>query len=59
VILSGDIMSGANWAQDVGIYEFTMGIDGSKLKARYTFIYVFEDDQWKISHHHSSAMPED
>ena len=22
------------------------------------FVYVFEDGQWKISHHHSSAMPE-
>jgi len=58
VILSGDIITGANWAQDVGIYEFTMGYDGSKVKARYTFVYVFEDEQWKISHHHSSVMPE-
>jgi len=58
VILSGDIIVGENWAQDVGIYEFTMGIDGSKIKARYTFVYIFEDSQWKISHHHSSVMPE-
>merc|ERR1712176_294021 len=43
---------------DAGIYEFTMGIDGSKVKARYSFIYVYEDGQWKISHHHSSVMPE-
>jgi ketosteroid isomerase-like protein len=35
-----------------------MGKDGSKVKARYSFIYVFEDGEWKISHHHSSAMPE-
>jgi len=58
VIISGDIMTGNNWAQDVGIYEFTMGYDGSKVKARYSFVYVFEDEQWKISHHHSSVMPE-
>lgn len=57
-IVSGDIMIGNNWAQDAGIYEFTMGADGSKVKARYSFVYVFEDGQWKISHHHSSIMPE-
>jgi hypothetical protein len=35
-----------------------MGKDGSKVKARYSFVYVFEDGEWKISHHHSSVMPE-
>jgi hypothetical protein len=39
-------------------YEFTMGVTGDKVKARYTFIYVYEDNQWKIAHHHSSVMPE-
>jgi len=58
VILSGDIITGDNWAQDAGIYEFTMGNDGSKVKARYTYVYVFEDGEWKISQHHSSVMPE-
>ena len=58
VILSGDIILGCNWAQDAGIYEFTMGADGSKVKARYSYVYIWEDSQWKISHHHSSVMPE-
>merc|ERR1719273_144398 len=58
VILDSNVIIGTNWAQDAGIYEFTMGIDGSKVKARYSFIYVYEDGQWKISHHHSSVMPE-
>jgi uncharacterized protein (TIGR02246 family) len=58
VIDSGDITIGANWAQDAGIYTFTMGNDGSKVQARYSFVYVFEDGEWKISHHHSSVMPE-
>jgi uncharacterized protein (TIGR02246 family) len=58
VITDGTILVGENWAKDAGIYEFTMGKDGSKVKARYSFIYVFEDGEWKISHHHSSAMPE-
>jgi uncharacterized protein (TIGR02246 family) len=57
-ILESHVMTGTNWAKDVGIYEFTMGKDGSKVKARYSFIYVYEDGAWKISHHHSSAMPE-
>ena len=43
---------------DVGIYEFKKGIDGSAVRARYSFVYVFEDGEWKISHHHSSVMPE-
>lgn len=41
-----------------GVYEFTMGADGSKVMARYSFVYVKEDSEWKIAHHHSSAMPE-
>lgn len=57
-IVSGDIKVGDNWAQDCGIYDFTMGADGSKVRARYSFIYILEDGQWKISHHHSSIMPE-
>jgi len=58
VIESGEITIGTNWAQDAGIYEFTLGADGSKVKARYSFVYVYEDKEWKISHHHSSVMPE-
>jgi uncharacterized protein (TIGR02246 family) len=57
-ILESHVTTGSNWAKDVGIYEFTMGKDGSKVKARYSFVYVFEDGEWKINHHHSSAMPE-
>eukprot|EP00537_Pseudo-nitzschia_pungens_P007198 CAMPEP_0172366020 /NCGR_PEP_ID=MMETSP1060-20121228/13426_1 /TAXON_ID=37318 /ORGANISM="Pseudo-nitzschia pungens, Strain cf. cingulata" /LENGTH=470 /DNA_ID=CAMNT_0013089697 /DNA_START=70 /DNA_END=1482 /DNA_ORIENTATION=- len=57
-ILSGDIRIGDGWAQDAGIYEFTMGATGDKVKARYSYVYVYEKGQWKISHHHSSVMPE-
>lgn len=57
-ILESHVLVGDNWCKDVGIYEFKMGTDGSKVKARYSFVYVFEDGEWKISHHHSSAMPE-
>ena len=57
-ILESFVSRGTNWAQDSGIYEFTMGVDGSKVKARYTFFYVLENGSWKIQHHHSSIMPE-
>jgi len=42
----------------IGIYEFTFE-DGSKVKARYSFVYAFEDGKWMISHHHSSLMPQE
>ena len=58
VILESYPLVGDSWCKDVGIYEFTMGDDGSKIKARYSFVYVYEDGEWKISHYHSSVMPE-
>lgn len=57
-ILESYCTVGDGWCKDVGIYEFTMGNDGSVVKARYSFVYVHEDGEWKISHHHSSVMPE-
>lgn len=57
-ILESNVIVGTNWAQDAGIYEFTMGVSGAKVKGRYTFVYIFEDNEWKISQHHSSVMPE-
>lgn len=47
-----------NQAIDAGTYTFTYA-DGSKVPARYTFIYQLEDDEWKITTHHSSVMPEE
>jgi len=58
-ILDGNIYVGTNWAQDAGVYEFTLGANGHRVKGRYTFIYIYEDGQWKISQHHSSVMPEE
>merc|ERR1719384_1370263 len=56
-ILEGNIKIGPNWAQDAGIYEFTFE-DGSKTRGRYSYVYTFENGEWKISNHHSSIMPE-
>ncbi|KAL7532615.1 hypothetical protein ACHAXR_004745 [Thalassiosira sp. AJA248-18] len=58
-IVDGTITIGHNWATNVGIYEWTFGDDGSQKQARYTFVYVYAEDneEWKIKHHHSSALP--
>ncbi len=58
-ILISKVHVGPGWAQDAGIYEFTLGATNKKVKARYSFVYVYEDDQWKVLHHHSSQMPEE
>ena len=41
-----------------GIYEFVTFEDGSKTRGRYSFVYAYENGEWKISNHHSSIMPE-
>ena len=57
--LESFVTIGTNWCQDAGLYEFTLGATGDKVKARYSFVYVYEEGQWKIAHHHSSQMPEE
>lgn len=56
-IESRTIRIGCNKATDSGIYTFAFA-DHSAVKARYTFTYVWDGKAWKISSHHSSAMPE-
>lgn len=58
VIESGDIVIGTNWALDFGVYNFTLDGGDTTIRARYSFVYGYEDGDWKISHHHSSVMPE-
>ena len=48
-------------ALDAGIYTFTLHDDqggSQQVQARYTYVYEKQDAEWKISLHHSSAMPE-
>ena len=47
-------------AIDSGIYTFSLIKDGkpAEVRARYTFVYHKVGDQWLISEHHSSMMPE-
>lgn len=44
-------------AMNSGVYEFSFD-DGSKVMARYSFVYQLINNEWKIIEHHSSAMPE-
>lgn len=59
---SKTIKSGCNWALQAGTWTVAMTdpATGAKneVKARYTFLYQFEDGKWRIEHLHSSVMPE-
>lgn len=59
---SSTIKSGCNWALRAGTWTVTLTdpASGAKtdVRARYTFLYQFEDGQWRIEHLHSSVMPE-
>jgi uncharacterized protein (TIGR02246 family) len=57
-IIESVINIGQGWCEDCGVYQLTMGATGEKVLARYTFVYVLEDGEWTIAHHHSSPMPE-
>ena len=54
--------SGCNWLLRMGTWTVTLTdpATGAKndVKARYTFLYQFEDGKWKVEHLHSSMMPE-
>lgn len=50
-----------NVSVDAGLYDFSVmdpAGNASTVSARYTFVYTYKNGEWKIQHHHSSAMPE-
>ncbi len=49
---------GCNMAVDSGLYDFTFAATGDTVKARYTYVYKWDGNQWLIVSHHSSAMPD-
>jgi uncharacterized protein (TIGR02246 family) len=60
-INTSTVKLGCNAAARLGTWSVTMdGADGRKqtVHARYSFIYVFENGDWKIDHLHSSLNPE-
>lgn len=40
-----------------GIYTFNFTAIGDVVDARFTYVFTFEDGDWKIATHHSSKMP--
>ena len=60
IIKQRNIKQGCNKLTDAGIYDFEVVSDGKKkiVPARYTFVYEYRNNEWKIVHHHSSMMPE-
>ena len=43
-------------AVNSGLYNFITG--GKTINARFTFVYQKDNDDWKITSHHSSVVPE-
>ena len=39
-----------------GLYNFI--VDGKTVNARFSFVFIKTDDDWKILSHHSSVLPE-
>lgn len=58
VIEQGFVRRYGDIAIHSGVYLFTMGATGGKVRARFTFVYRRHDGDWLIEEHHSSAMPE-
>lgn len=52
------IQVGCNTAFDAGLYTFTFGATSEQVRARYTYTYKWDGKDWRITSHHSSAMPE-
>ncbi|MFZ1575960.1 MAG: nuclear transport factor 2 family protein [Chromatiaceae bacterium] len=49
---------GCNSAVDSGLYTFKFSKTGAAVNARYSYTYRWNGNQWLITSHHSSAMPE-
>jgi uncharacterized protein (TIGR02246 family) len=52
------IYLGCNVAVDAGLYTFTFARTGQVMPARYVYTYRWDGEQWLITSHHSSALPE-
>lgn len=57
-IIMRQISIGADIAVDTGLYTFHYAKTGESVRARYSFTYRWDGDNWLIVSHHSSVMPE-
>lgn len=57
VINESNIRTFGDVAINSGVYTFTFK-DGAQVQARFTYVYRWNGQAWKIIEHHSSAMPE-
>ncbi|HPY41038.1 MAG TPA: SgcJ/EcaC family oxidoreductase [Thiolinea sp.] len=55
---SRHIQIACDTALDAGLYTFKMKKTGKEVKARYSFTYKWTGQDWLITSHHSSALPE-
>ncbi|GAA3997353.1 calcium/calmodulin-dependent protein kinase type II [Sphingomonas humi] len=60
-INTSNVRQGCNMLVKMGTWTVALTNQNSgvrnNVKARYTFIYKYEDGAWKIAHLHSSMMP--
>ncbi|GAB2951699.1 DUF4440 domain-containing protein [Aquaspirillum soli] len=49
---------GCNTAVDAGLYTFYFRKTGASVSGRYSYTYRWDGQNWLITSHHSSAMPE-
>jgi uncharacterized protein (TIGR02246 family) len=58
---TSNVREGCNMLTDVGTWTVALTNQNSgvrnNVKARYSFIYKYENGAWKIAHLHSSMMP--
>lgn len=58
---TSNVREGCNMLTNVGTWTVALTNQNSgvrnNVKARYSFIYKYEDGAWKVAHLHSSMMP--
>jgi len=53
----GNVRTFGDMAINSGVYTFTFK-DGQAVTARFTYVYRWNGQDWKIVEHHSSQLPE-
>ncbi|MCP9808983.1 SgcJ/EcaC family oxidoreductase [Cyanobium sp. HWJ4-Hawea] len=56
-VTSHSVLLGCNQAVDAGSYRFELHNPEETVEARFTFVYGFDGENWRIEHHHSSLLP--